>query len=185
MRNVITSYMDTKLEPQQRLEKCWYSTFMLRIWRKFVFSKKGLTLKNNFLSLYSHACIELNALSLVHCINQLKNNDRPNLFQTTLFESQHCENLFRQVRSFTSTYSMVANCSVKEILGRISKIQHQSDIMTMLISNFNFPRLARIQSKHQPILFSLPTNDEIKKTIEKSKNDALRDAVALGLVDKK
>lgn len=134
------------------------------------------------MSTYSYSCIELNAHALIYSIIQLKNKNLPHLFQTHLFESQQCENLFRQVRSFTSTYSTVANCSVKEILGRISKIQHQSDIANMIGSNYTFPHLDRIQSRHNQTFFDLPGKDQIQNVIEKAKNDALHDAMVFDLV---
>lgn len=185
IQNVIDAFMNVNLTPSERLYKIWYSVFILRIWRHFVLSTKGLTLKYNFLSTYAYSCIELNAHSLVQCITQLRNTNKPQLFQPHLFESQQCESLFRQIRSFSSTYSTVANCSVKEIVSRISKIQLQSDIAMSIGSNYNFPLLNRIQTKHNPIVFDLPTAHEIQNVIEQAQNDALKDAGPLGLITNK
>lgn len=58
----------------------------------------------------------------------------PHLFAPQYFDSQPCEGFYRMIRSFTSTYSTVANCTVKQILGRIHKIQLQGDISNKAIS---------------------------------------------------
>lgn len=104
MSSVIDAYMDEELTPLQREYKIWYSVFMLRIWRTFVVSKKNLLLKNNFLGSNCYTCIEINAHSLVKCLIQLNNINKPHLFMPFKFESQACESLFRQIRSLTTTY---------------------------------------------------------------------------------
>lgn len=50
MRDVVDTYMDISLTPLERINKIWYSIFVLRIWRKFVLEHKELTLKDNFLT---------------------------------------------------------------------------------------------------------------------------------------
>lgn len=95
---------------------------MLRIWRNFVVSQKSLTLKKNFMTVNCYSCVELNAHSLIISLIRLKENNMDNFFFPSSLDSQPCEGIFRQVRSFTTTYSTVANCSVKDTLERIIKI---------------------------------------------------------------
>lgn len=140
VRNIIESYMNHTLSPIERVNKIWYAVFMIRIWRHYVLSQKDLTLGENFLTLNCYVCIELNAHSLVLLLLYLNKAHMPHLFLPHLFGSQQCEAIFRQIRSFTSTYSTVANCSVKEILSRISKILLQSEI-SFNYNSFKFPRL--------------------------------------------
>lgn len=180
MQYVIDSYMDKKLLPLQRVYKIWYATFILRLWRAFTVSKKGLTLKNNSLSTNCFVCVELNAHSLVKYLLQLKKINMPHLFTPHLLGSQPCEALFRQVRSFTTTYSTVANCSVKEILERISKIQLQNDITSSINNVYSFPRLECKNEKTE--IHDLPSIKEIQTEIEKAKCDATNDAINLGLI---
>lgn len=106
------------------------------------------------------------------------------LFLTHLFGSQPCEALFRQIRSFTSTYSTVANCTVKEILARVSKIQLQNDTACNT-SSFTFPRAKNIFESSKNLKFELPTDQEIYDEIEKSKSNAIKDAIQIGLIGKK
>lgn len=40
IRDVITSYMDISLSPLARVNKLWYTTFMIRFWRHYVLKKK-------------------------------------------------------------------------------------------------------------------------------------------------
>lgn len=180
----IDSYMDLRLMPLQRVYKCWYSVFFIRLWRDSINENKQLTLKENFITTNTYNCIELNAHSLILCIIQLKEHNMPHLFWPNYMQSQACESIFRQLRSFTTTYSTVANCSVKEILQRINKIQFQSDTASRIGSKFVFPQFSRNKNINDAIVYDLPTTTEIVDEIEKAKKHATIDAIAIGLVSK-
>lgn len=182
IRKIIDSFMDLTLKPLDRIYKIWYSVFMLRLWRCYVVNDKSLTLKENFMTTNCYSCVELNAHSLVFCLLRLKENNQSHHFIPSLFDSQPCEQMFRQVRSFTTTYSTVANCSVKEILCRISKIQLQNDIEVME-SNLHFP-YHRSHKTRSIEIFDLPRKNQIEERIECAKKDALMDGVRFGLVAK-
>lgn len=184
MKAVIDSYMDIQLTPIKRIEKIWYAVFILRIWRNYIVSTKTLSLKENFLSANCYTCIELNAHSLVLIILHLRKSGSPEHFLPFLMMSQPCECQFRQIRSFTSTYSTVVNCSVKEFLSRISKIQLQNNIACNHGSNYQFPRLGNASRKAESPL-NLPTLDELFVQIENCKRDALHDAIQIGLITAK
>lgn len=186
MKNIIESYVDVSLTPLNRIEKMWYSLFMIRLWREYISSRPSLTLKDNFLTQNCYACIEINAHSLILLITFLKNNGMSEYFLPHLLTSQPCESTFRQIRSFTSTFSTVVNCSVKEILGRINKIQLQNDIVQNLssTSKFVFPRFDPLKSEQKNML-NLPTPEEICNQIEKCKKNAISDAAKIGLLTKK
>lgn len=180
----IDSYMDLRLMPLQRVYKCWYSVFFIRLWRDSIYENKQLTLKENFITTNTYNCIELNAHSLILCIIQLKEHNMPHFFWTNYMQSQACESIFRQLRSFTTTYSTVANCSVKEILQRINKIQFQSDTASRIGSKFVFPQFSRNKNINDAIVYDLPTTTEIVDEIEKAKKHAIINAIAIGLVSK-
>lgn len=183
MKNIHDSYSNSGLSPIERIDKIWYSVFILRIWRDYVNRSKKLKLKDNFLTVNCYSCIELNAHALVLIILQLQEKNTPEYFLPHLMSSQACESLFRQVRSFTSTFSTVVNCTVNEIVHRISKIQMQSDIMQKISNNFKFPRLGTSSDNANPPQV-LPSAIEIQARIEKCKSNALQDAVHLGLLGK-
>lgn len=187
MRDIIDTFLDRKLKPLQRINKMWYSIFLIRIWRHFINSHKKYTLKDNFLTAPCYICLEINAHSLVMCMLYLKEINRPELFLPHLFESQPCESTFRQFRSFTSTYSTVTNCTVKEALLRISKIQLQNDIIHGTSSHFTYPRLNKQYNSNDTVPdedVDLPSKMEIVAEIQNCQQDAIIQAKALGLIPK-
>lgn len=139
IRDILDSFMNTALNLLVRVTKIWYSIFILRIWKQFIRSNKIYKMKDNFLTSNCYNCIELNAHSLVLCLIYLKENNLPSWFQPNLYSSQPCESTFRRLRSFTSTFSTVANCSIMEAISRVSKIQLQSEIVHKNAANFDFP----------------------------------------------
>lgn len=179
MRNVMSAYMEKDIPPLERVRKMWFSLFIVRLWREYILKSKNFKLKDNFLTSNCYYCIELNAHSLVLILVYLKENSLLNMFIPLHYSSQPCESLFRQVRSYTSTYSTVANCSVKEILGRLTRIQLQADIAVNYSEDFTFPRSI---SAHMGQKLELPTRAEIYEEIEKCKIDALEYAERIGLV---
>lgn len=183
LHDVIEAYRNPNISPLERIEKMWYSLFLLRIWRQYIVSNDELNLKDNFISMNCYSCIELNAHSLILLMLHLKDINMPHFFMTQLFESQPCENFFRQIRSFTSTYSTVVNCSVKEVLGRIKKLQLQNDISNR--SDFEFPR-AKIATnvKSSESFLELPTQVEIIAKVEICKRKATQFAIKMGLTCK-
>lgn len=104
LRHIIESYRDIKLSPLERINKIWYATFVLRIWRQFISSNKTWKLKDNFLTHNAYTCIEMNAHALVFIILFIKDNDyASNLFSPELMDSQACEGFFSQIRSLSTT----------------------------------------------------------------------------------
>lgn len=182
MQYIIDSYMDQTLSPLERVYKIWYSVFMLRLWRAFIVSKKNLRLKENFMSMNCYICIELNAHSLLKMLIQLKEINMPHLFMLHQLGSQPCESLFRQARSLTSTYSTVINFSVKEFSERMNKIELQNQISSNIGNVYLFPRLGC--KKNNAKVFELPSFTDIHNTLGEAKNNAMADAIVLGLVQK-
>lgn len=153
----------------------------MRIWRDWIRSNQNYTLTDNFLSLNCYACIEINAHSMINIIQKLRDCNMPHLFMPPLFSSQPCEAFFRQIRSMSTTYSTIVNCSLLDIIHRIQKIQLQHDILTSeLNKNINFPRLEH-KVKTIQVQFNLPTNDDIYEAIEEARTKATTDAHKFGL----
>lgn len=180
IRDVIDAFRNKKLTPLERIRKMWYQIFILRLWRRYILRDSRYTLENNFLTTYAYTCIELNGHSLVQIILYLRKIDRPELFLPHYFGSQQCESIFRQMRSLTSTYSTIANCSAKGALSRLSKIQIQNDIIQSS-TNFKFPR-HETKNKTPAETFPLPSLQEIVQEIEKCTADAIDVAQRLNLI---
>lgn len=130
--------MDQTLSPSNRIEQMWHALFLVRLWRNFVLNQAGLTLRCNFLSIFSYYCIELNAHSLVQIITYLRNKNLSHLFLPYLFCSHPCVSFYRQIRSLSTVNSTVTNCSTKEFLHRISRIEILNQISNDKDSGFIF-----------------------------------------------
>lgn len=184
--NVTTAFLDRSLAPLERIHRMWYSLFFVRIWRDFIRDQNSLVLKDNFLTTYTYNCLELNAHSLVLIMLHLKSIGMPQLFLPQHFDSQPCESFYRQLRSLSSTYSTVTNCSVKEILQRVSKIQLQNEIKNTPDSSFTFYRKSKTQTEPPDycILADLPSLQEIREEIEKCKSMAIKDALKFDILTK-
>lgn len=182
MRDVVEAYMDRNLTPLQRIRKIWVSLFLVRIWYSFIVSKPEYTLRNNFLTNNCYSCIEINAHSLILIILYLRKIEKPQLFMPFLFHSQGCESTFRQLRSMSSTFSTVTNCTVKEAIARISKIQLQNEIMHTTSSNFVYPRLNKTSNVDSKIIHQLPSPLDIFNEIVLCQKIANETATKLGLI---
>lgn len=183
MRNVIEAFMDESLSPQERIRKIWYSVFLVRLWRQFIEKSKTLTLKDNFLTANCYSCLELNAHSLIFIIVFLRKSNSKQFFMLKNFSSQPCEEFYRQIRSFTTVYSTMANCTTKEAIGRVKKIQLQSDISTSN-TEFLFPRNLCSNDSSKENSFEMPTESEIIDIVENCKTSAINDAIGFGLLKK-
>lgn len=176
--------MDRNLSPIQRLEKMWYGLFIVRIWRYYISKQPGLTLKENFMSSLCYYCIELNAHNLISMIINLKERKLTHLLIPYLFCSQPCEAFFRLIRSFTSTYSTVVNCSTKEFTDRVSRIQLQNEIGNDKDLGFYFPESLK-SCKTTPSTYNdceFPSKSEIIKIISECQTKALKDTEKFQLI---
>lgn len=180
MSDVTSAFDDRELSPIERIEKIWYATFLVRIWRSYILNKPGHTIKRNFMSTFSYYCIELNAHALVFITLFLKKNNLTQLFHPQMFGSQPCESFFRQLRSFTSTNSTVVNFSSKEVLNRVSRIQLLDEITND--SEFVYPNSLNSCKFSKTNLQNFPTEDEIFRTIQKCKINAIAEAQKIGLL---
>lgn len=180
IRDIIDAFRDQTLAPEERVRKIWYRVFILRLWRRFILNHKSYHLKENFLTMNCYSCIELNAHSLIKIILHLREINKPELFLPHLFGSQQCESIFRQMRSMTSTFSTIANCSTKEALSRLSKIQLQNDIMQMTSGSFKYPRLGTNTDNSN--IFPLPSLNQICNVIEQCAADAIELALDFNLI---
>lgn len=212
MNNILSSYLDTKLDSSERVYKIWHALFFFRGWRSWLVnsnkrqqknnpkkdtnsgSTTNYTLKENFISSICNDAIELNAHCLVKQVLSI-NND--NLWKEGVFDkskrvegyafvsdlqgSQQCEGMFRQVRSFSSTFSTVVNCNMLDIMNRIQKIQLQSDIINCCSDEVKFPRFEKkIQNDNRKRSSHL-NKDECIALIKRAKTDVSAGLIKLGI----
>lgn len=191
LSNTLKSFLDPRLSPLERLRHIWFSVFLLRIWRQAILKNKKLTLKDNFVSLPCYVCIEINAHALVYFTMYMRDRNMDDIYSTLKVGSQPCETTFRQVRSFTSTNSTVVNCSLLEIIQRLSKIELQNNIKHIHLNHFTFPGIDNPSSTYFPsadrngkeyVFHNLPDKKEIFHEIELAKVEALEYAETLGVI---
>lgn len=191
INNILKSFLDPRLLPLERVRHIWTSNFLLRIWRKFIMESNHHTLGKHFITNNCYICVEINAHALIQLIVYLKEKNISDLFSTEKVGSQPCESIFRQFRSFTPTYSTMVNCSLLEMIQRISKIELQNDITHIRLKHFIFPNIGIPSSTIYPktnrngeisSFNSLPDTHEIFEEIEMAKLEALEYAESLGVV---
>lgn len=127
--DIVSAFRDPHLSPIERVYKMWYSVFVLRGRRLFIQKSNNYTLQKHFITSNAYTCIELNAHSIVEVMVFLREINKPEWFITILMSSQPCEEFFRKIRSFTTTFSTQVNFSMLEIIERIKKIQLQGYII--------------------------------------------------------
>lgn len=199
--NYITyAFLSTELRILTRLYCMWYSLFFFRMWRQWLSRKESYSVVDNFISLNTYMCIEINAHGLLNLI--LKGLEDETLNDHLLFHqmgSQPCEGFYRTLRSLSTVFCTVVNCSVLEAIRKTEKISLVGDIMVHDFGNdsINFPRNTCLNPSFEKIAdkdvfgkleedtnFSLNVDmTSICKILQKAKDDALKNIKNLGVND--
>lgn len=179
---ITSAFLDRDLQPIERVYRIWYATYLLRIWRKFILDSDVYDLKNNFITSNAQACTEINAIGLIQLIVVLRDSGKSNMFIPHLFDSQPCESTFRQLRSLGTINWTRINFSLMECLQMIERTELENDIVfSKLSKTVKFPRNKMDQEKHVQGHFCLPTNIQIKESMERALHDATQKAKESGL----
>ena len=146
-------------------------------------SKKKNLKEKLFITRTAYLSVKLNAHNLLYIIVLVKQRqlvkEALNIF---LFDSQSCESLFRNTRSFSGTYSSITNFTVLDFLRRSQKLSLLNDIKCDQLSEednterLSFP--AHHKHKRDSQLSSLQHFDDIDKLdVEKIISDAFDQAL--------
>lgn len=165
---ITSSFRDIELTPLERIERIWHALFYLRIWRQWI-KKSQYSLSENFITLNAYACVEINAHGIIQIMRKFRDNGDDNLFLSALFESQPCEQTFRQLRSMTTLNWTKVNFTVLELTHMASRIDLQNDIIYSRMKNSGivFPRIENRTEKMPH--FALPSDEEILTCIQSAK----------------
>lgn len=136
---IVSSYMDYQISAEVRLYRIYHAVYFLRIWNFFLKSSKFYTVDRNFISSNAYTGIEINARSMIHLIKRFRDENIPNHFLPTMFDSQTCEKAFRQFRSMGTTNLTRINFSLYELLHMVGRIEAQN-----YIAYFELPELWNI-----------------------------------------
>lgn len=185
-KQVVSAFTEVNIHPLERIYRIWYSLYFLRAWRNWIISMakdelNGLDAETNFVSTNFFTCVEINAYGLLHLITMFRDLDRPEYFLPTLFQSQACEQTFRQLRSMTTMSWTKINFSLLEMIQQIGRIDLQNQIIFSELSNTDiiFPRIQNKSTKFT--VYPLPSNQQITEKLQEAQCNALQDAAKFGI----
>lgn len=183
-RDFIRAFTDVELTPLDRVLMAWRTLYFFRAWLKWIQGHENQSVKyninDNFISQNCFTCMEINAYGLLHLIKKFRDNNQSNLFLIGLFNSQTCEETFRQFRSLTPANWTKINFSLLELLHMVSRIELQNDIAYFKLSEIaTLPRIHGQSNKHKQ--FTLPTDEELRNTLEQAIDEAVLDAAKFGM----
>lgn len=181
-RDITSAYLDENISASERIFRIWKSIYFLRCWRKWVQDTKTCTLANNFISLNAYTCVEINGHALNELIVQLRSKQQENMFLPSLFASQPCEFIFRQMRSLGNANYTKINFSMYELLQMISRVELTNKI-AYTNENISIPRIQskiRKNLKSKPVK-SLPSDQEILDIMERARHAAIKEAESFGM----
>ncbi|KAK4884057.1 hypothetical protein RN001_000328 [Aquatica leii] len=160
--------------------------FFVRIWRQWLTINKH-KIRENFISSNCYVCLEVNAHSLINIILIIRDNPllSSDMFLSVLFSSQNCEHIFRTTRSMTSTYLMIINFSIKDIMKRLDRIRTNNNIMQDLKEVIVFLREKKrgIKMTLNAILDLKEFSDAmINEAVDNALEDVLKSTRELGII---
>lgn len=123
---------------------------------------------------------------LLSLIVKLREQNKGSMFQITLFDSQPCERFFRQMRTMTTMNYTKINFPLNDLLHLIQRVELQYDIIynKLIDKGIVFPRISTNTSRTETTFsaFEMPSNEELVATIEKAKNEAIREVSKFGII---
>lgn len=178
-RDVTNCFLSYDLEPLDRIFKISHGTFFMRIWRQSILSSKSYTLTENFITSNAYVSLELNCRNLIDLIKKFRDLKKNEYFLPPLFDSQSCEKMFRTFRSMGTAQYTKINFSLYELLHMIGRIEVQQEIAYVKLANEKvfFPNKREGKTE----IYPLPSDEEINVTIEKAKQEAMKNAEKLGM----
>lgn len=186
MSQVVEAYTRMDLTPKERIKKIWEWVFFVRMWRLWILSTDGYTLKNNFISQNSYYCLELNAHALLQCIIWLRDKEEHSSFLPWLLSSQPCEGTFRRLRSPKLTGGSGVVCfTILDAKNYFRRIDVFSSSQVNLEEIVKFPRHQKMMklsqtAAHVPVC--LPEDFEIEACVKEAFENAVNRAMAFNLI---
>lgn len=184
---VLRAFLDFSLTPLERIQNMFYVVFILRMWKQFIKQQPNQN-SDNFITMYTYICIEINAHSLVSLIRYLKTRGLQHLFLPHLYSSQPCESFFREFRALSSVGSTFTCTSVLGMIQRCERIALMNELSRITLKNFTFVTDSKRSREYYYnsnrtgyTKNELPSDEEIIRGIELVKQRAVNDTLELGL----
>lgn len=124
---ISSSLYEDNLSPLERIYRIWHANFFLRAWRKWIQRTESYNLTDNFLTRNCYACVEINASNLISIIQAFRDKNLQHLFLPTLFNSQPCEEYFRQLRSIGTINFTLINFTLLQVFHLVSRVELLND----------------------------------------------------------
>lgn len=178
-RDIVNSFTNFDLTPLDRIFLVYRSCYFLRIWRHSIKSSRSYTLKDNFITYNAYMCAELNAFSLLHLLKKFREQNEPEKFLPTLFNSQSCEKIFRLFRSMGTTQFTKINFTLLELVHMIRRVECQNEIAycKLNVEGIHLPHKRSDKTK----IYELPNDTQIVDILDKAKSEAILFAKELGM----
>lgn len=184
---VLRAFLDFSLTPLERIQNMFYAVFILRMWKKFTDENPNQN-GENFITIYTYVCIEVNAHSLVSVIRYLRTMRLQHLFLPHLYSSQPCESFFREFRALSSVGSTFTCSSVLGMIQRCERIALMNELSRITLKKFTFVTDSKRSREYYYnsnrtgyTMNELPSDEEIIRGIELVKQRAVSDALELGV----
>lgn len=179
--DVVSSYIEFDLTPTERIIRNYRATYFFRIWKEHIRQSKH-KMEEKFITPNAFKCIEINARYLLMLIRKFRDENTPHLFLPTLYNSQTCENVFRQFRSMGTMNFTKINFSILELLYMIRRVETQNNILHFRLKDKGvmFPKFQVLNRETK--VHPLPSDEEIKSALLEAKTYAVEDAKKFGMV---
>lgn len=175
---------DTSLPPEERVRKIWYAVFISRMWRLSTNLKTNTSLRHDFLTSNAYTCLETNAHNLLKYLIKCREVGAPECFLPYNANSQDSEKMFRSYRSMGTTNNTVVNFTVSELLHLQTRASALNEIKTHPDLEHDFDNASKKIKEKKMIKFvptALPTNQEIRRLVIDALEEAMGDAILVGI----
>lgn len=174
---ITSALMDHDIVPNERIEKLFHAVYFLRIWKKWLASSQYNM--ENFITDNAYMCIEVNASNLLILIRRFRDQQKPELFLTTLFDSQACERTFRLFRSMGTVNFTKITFTLFELLHMARRLEVQNDIAYTKLPHVALPKFEKPKTTTK--IYALPSEEEIDRCLNRAKRFALEGAAEFGM----
>lgn len=174
--DIVSSLMDHDITPHERIEKLFHAVYFLRGWKKWILSSQYN--KESFITDNAYKCVEVNASNMLSLIRRFRDEEKPELFLTTLFDSQACERTFRLLRSMGTVNFTKITFTILELMHMVRRVEVQNEIAYTKLSKANLPKLDKPRTIR---VYALPSEDEIDLCLNRAKRFALDNAAKFGM----
>ncbi len=172
IKTIMDDFTKKVMDRRVKLHETWRVVFFLRLWKKWLIKEgKGI---EHFITENAYQGIEINAHML---LGFYTNPDYSDVDETTI-NSQPDEELFRALRSMTSTFDTRVNFTMKDIAARVQKLQAILYIKFVLRDKLCLRKNVNYENNNCK---NILTENEVCDILTSAKSKAESDCLQLGI----